>query len=177
MVVSVYKDPEFLEKYKKTPLLHPFVVFPALLDALGDVKDKKIMDLGCGAGDLSCAMAKRGAHTTGIDISAKWIDICKREYGHEADLDFFVEDGATLGQFLDNSFDYVVINMVLLNVPTIGKVSQIFSEVSRILKDDGQLLFSDLHPLALMIAKTRCESQTHLPGFSYFKDGSEYKSK
>ena len=39
------------------------------------------------------------------------------------------------------------------------------------------MIFTDLNPLALMIEKTLCESQTYLPGFSYFKDGSKFKSK
>ena len=177
MEVSTYTDNEFLEKYKKTPLLHPYVVFPALQKAMGDIKNKRILDLGCGAGDLSHALSEQGAEVMGIDISENWIDICKKEYSDQKNLEFLVADGSDLNQLTDSSFDFVVMNMVLLNVPEIDKVQKIFKEVSRILKESGQLIFSDLHPLALMIQNTSCESQTYLPGFSYFKDGSEYISK
>ena len=177
MDVSNYKDPEFLEKYKKAPLLHPFVVFPALHKTLGDVKNKKILDLGCGSGDFSHSLVERGANVLGVDVSEKWIDICKKEYTNVKNLEFFVADGSNLKQLADNSFDFVVMNMVLLNVPEIDKVKKIFQEVSRVLKKSGQLIFTDLHPLALMIEQTLCESQTYLPGFSYFKDGSKFKSK
>jgi len=68
-------------------------------------------------------------------------------------------------------------NMVLLNVPTKEKVQQIFKEVSRVLKKSGELVFTDLNPIGLMIEKTTAETQTYLPGFSYFKDGSKFKSR
>lgn len=177
MEVSNYTDQRFLNQYKKTPLLHNFVVFPALLKVIGKVKHKKILDLGCGFGDLSILMAKKGANVVGIDISEKWIDMCKSKYIHIKNLDFIVADGSDLQQFKNETFDFVIMNMVLLNVPTIDKVKMIFKEISRILKKSGQLIFSDLHPLALMINKTKCETQTYLPNFSYFKNGSRFKSK
>ncbi len=177
MEVSNYKDSEFLKKYTKAPLLHPFVVFPALLNALGNVKNKKILDLGCGSGDFSQLLAERGANVVGVDASEKWIDLCKKEHANVKNLNFFVADGSDLKQLEDNTFDFVVMNMVLLNVPTINKVKKIFKEVSRVLKKSGQLIFTDLNPLGLMIEKTLCESKTYLPEFSYFKDGSKFKPK
>ena len=175
MEVSDYKDPEFLEKYKKAPLLHPFVVFPALLGALGDVKGKNILDLGCGSGDFSQLLAEKEANVVGVDVSEKWIDHCKKEYA--GNIKFFIADGSDLKQLKDETFSFVVMNMVLLNVPTIGKVRQIFKEVSRVLNESGKLIFTDLHPLALMNEDTSCEFQTYLPGFSYFRDGSKFKSR
>lgn len=174
---SNYEDSKFLEEYKKAPLLHPFVVFPALHKALGDVRNKKILDLGCGSGYFSHSLVQRGANVVGVDISEKWIDICKKEYANVKNLEFFIADGFDLRQFADETFDFVIMNMVFINISALDKVKKIFQEVSRVLKKSGQLIFTDLHPLALMIEQTLCESQTYLPGFSYFKDGSEFKSK
>jgi len=177
MNTSNYKDSEFIEKYKKAPLVHPFVVFPALYEALGDINNKRILDLGCGSGDFSYSLIERGANVVGIDPSEKWIDICEKEYASVKNLEFFVAEGSNLSQFSDNSFDFVVMNMVLLNIPVLDKVEKIFQEASRVLKKFGQLIFTDLHPLAVMIDQTLCASRTYLPGFSYFKDGSKFKSK
>lgn len=33
------------------------------------VRGPKVLDLGCGTGDLSCTLARRGYHVTGVDIS------------------------------------------------------------------------------------------------------------
>ncbi len=177
MKVSEYIDREFLERYSKTPLLHPYVVFPAILRLMGDIEGRRVLDLGCGYGDLSVLMAERGALVTGIDISEKWMEMCRKEHGHIEKLGFRTADGSNLGDIDGRSFDWGVMNMVLLNVPTEEKVRRIFGEISRVLRDDGHLIFTDLNPICLMIPETSAENQTHLPGFSYFKDGSEYRSK
>jgi ubiquinone/menaquinone biosynthesis C-methylase UbiE len=38
-------------------------------ELIGDVKNKKILDVGCGVGDFSLMFAKMGSDVTGIDIS------------------------------------------------------------------------------------------------------------
>jgi len=136
-----------------------------------------VLDLGCGSGKLSALMAERGARVTGIDISEDWIEMCREQYGHMENLEFLTADGSNMEEIESGTFDRVVMNMVLLNVPSEEKVQRIFEEVSRVLKDDGQLIFTDLNPICLMVPETTAETQTHLPGFSYFKDGSEYRSK
>ena len=68
-----YEDRKFLEQYKKGYLARDFVVNPALFKVLGDIKGKKILDLGCGVGILSRAMADNGADVLGVDISKESI--------------------------------------------------------------------------------------------------------
>jgi SAM-dependent methyltransferase len=45
---------------------------------LGDVRGKRILDVGCGDGGSSILLALRGAHVVGVDISPKAIDAAKR---------------------------------------------------------------------------------------------------
>jgi 2-polyprenyl-3-methyl-5-hydroxy-6-metoxy-1,4-benzoquinol methylase len=46
---------------------------------LPDIRDKQVLDLGCGTGRLSRWLAKRGATVLGIDFSEKSIAIATRE--------------------------------------------------------------------------------------------------
>ncbi|WP_436533841.1 class I SAM-dependent methyltransferase [Actinoplanes sp. HUAS TT8] len=38
------------------------------------IRGPKVLDLGCGTGDLACTLARRGYHVTGIDISPTAIE-------------------------------------------------------------------------------------------------------
>lgn len=175
MKTSDYKDKTFLRKYDKTPYLHPYVMFPALLKEFSNVKDKYILDLGCGSGTLSNELYKKGANVIGIDQSKQWIDFAKSKYSENKKLKFLTMDGSKL-KFQDKKFDFVLMNMVLLNVENKKQLEKIFKEISKVLKPNGKLIFSDLHPLCLMVPKTTCEEQKYLKGFSYFKDKSMFES-
>ena len=42
-----------------------------------DLKDLKVVDIGCGGGILSEAMSKKGAFVTGIDMAEKALNVAK----------------------------------------------------------------------------------------------------
>ena len=137
MNVSNYRSSEFLEKYKKSPISHPFVVFPALLKIFRNVKNKKILDLGCGSGDFSQMLAEKGANVVGVDISEKWIEICEERHASSKNLKFLVADGSNLKQIRNNTFDFVVMNMVLLNVPKKETIKKSSRKFQGFLKNQG----------------------------------------
>ena len=60
-------------------LLAPFV--PLVLDGIGPVAGRRILDVGCGAGALTLAAAERGAEALGVDISAPLIEAARARAG------------------------------------------------------------------------------------------------
>lgn len=46
-----------------------------IMRKLGEVKDKKILDLGCGAGEAAVYFAKKGARVTAADTSANMLEL------------------------------------------------------------------------------------------------------
>ena len=44
---------------------------------LGDMRGKRVLDVGCGEGSNSLMLAKLGAQVTGIDISPRSIDVAR----------------------------------------------------------------------------------------------------
>jgi len=177
MKLSNFNDKEFIEKYNIKPISHPHIIFPKLLDLLGKIEGKKILDLGCGFGNFSRMLAEKGAIVDCVDISEEMIKSCKEYSKNINNIKCQICDSSNLKIFNDNSFDAVVMNMVFLSIDSKEKVEKTFHEVSRILKKGGVFLFTDLHPLCIMIPKTLTEEQNLLDGFSYFKDNSVYKSK
>ena len=60
-----------------------------------EIKDKKILDIGCGGGILSEELSKMGAKVTGIDSSKKSIDIAKK-HAKEKNLNIEYINGSIL---------------------------------------------------------------------------------
>ena len=51
-----------------------------LISMLNPQKDERILDLGCGTGELTAAIAESGAQLVGIDASQEMIDAAKAQF-------------------------------------------------------------------------------------------------
>ena len=76
------------------------------LDLLQNVDGERVLELGCGGGQCTVAMAQRGADVTGIDLAEAQLAHA-RELAAEHDVDptFYREDVTDLSRFDDGSFD------------------------------------------------------------------------
>ena len=121
-----------------------FVAMESHLGILGNVRGKRILEIGCGAAQNSIALAKRGADVCGIDLSRNQILFGKRLARKEgARIDLMVGNMETL-PFKDESFDLVTTAISLLYVPDLRAT---FAEVNRVLGKDGYFTFNEVHPL------------------------------
>ena len=124
-------------------LLHELVE-PALFALLDDVSGKGICDLACGQGVIARKIAQRGASVVGIDISAKLLEIARREEQDEPlGIVYIQDDVQTLSKLQDEEFDSVVCNMSLMDIPDIKAT---FQQVRRILHPSGTFVGSIVHP-------------------------------
>jgi 2-polyprenyl-6-hydroxyphenyl methylase/3-demethylubiquinone-9 3-methyltransferase len=100
---------------------------------------KKVLDLGCGGGILSEALAKEGALVTGIDIEPNLIDIAKH-HSHESglEIDYQLMSVADLKQ----KFDVIVCMEMLEHV---SEPSIIIESISRCLKPGGKVFLSTIN--------------------------------
>ncbi len=114
---------------------------PAMLRMLGDLGDRSVLDLGCGAGQLTVDLVKGGANVTGIDVSAQMIDIARSRLDDTAE--FFVGDVAQPLPFESESFDLVVASLVMHYIEDWVPVLR---EIKRVLKPGGSFVFSTHHP-------------------------------
>jgi ubiquinone/menaquinone biosynthesis C-methylase UbiE len=126
---------------------HRHIINPAVMDLLGDIEGKTILDLACGDGHLARAlMEATGNNVTvlGVDASENMIRIARersQEYGDG--LAFRQMDACDLAGIADDSFDLAACNMALMDIKN---YRQAISEVSRTLKVKGVFVFSILHP-------------------------------
>ncbi len=114
---------------------------PAMLSIVEDVDQMQVLDLGCGAGQLSTELANRGATVTGIDVSPAMIEIAHQRLGGRAV--FEVGDLSNPLPFEDDSFDLVVASLVM---HYIEDWKPVLDEVRRVLRPSGTMTFSTHHP-------------------------------
>lgn len=57
---------------------HPWFSKEFRFQLLGDLRGRKVLDVGCGDGSNSVLLARYGAHVTGVDISPGFIDVCRQ---------------------------------------------------------------------------------------------------
>ena len=116
------------------------LITTALEKLLTNVAGKKILDAGCGNGYFSSWLTERGAQVFGVDGSSEMIEIAKMKY---ADIPFKVHDLTLNFPEPDQSYDFVFANMLLMHMDSI---SIFLSDAKRLLKPNGELIFSVLHP-------------------------------
>ncbi|MEK4229814.1 class I SAM-dependent methyltransferase [Solibacillus sp. FSL H8-0538] len=80
----------------------------SLVEVLAPLPGEKILDVGCGTGDLASEIGKLGATVYGIDASASMIEQAKQKY---PTIDFSVQDASTFR--IDLSFDAAFSNATL----------------------------------------------------------------
>lgn len=122
------------------------IIEPNLIRILGDIKGKKILDLGCGQGFFSRAFALQGADVTGLDISHELIDKAierSRAVQLSNPIKFVVSSADDLSALSNHSMDIVVSVLATQNMKELDKV---FTEVRRVLKPQGRFIFVINHP-------------------------------
>lgn len=109
----------------------------------GDIKGKKIIDVGCGGGLLSEGMAALGGNVTGIDMGATPLEVAKLhllESGLNVDYQQIpVEDFAAQHA---GEFDIVTCMEMLEHVPD---PASIIKACSTLLKPNGKIFLSTLN--------------------------------
>ena len=118
---------------------------PVVLELLGEVAGKRILDAGCGEGCWSRRLVEMGAEVTGLDGSGEMIRLAAEASarGGQRKPRYVMGDLLKPLPFPDRSFDLVVSNMVLMDLPA---VSLALCEFARVLAPKGALVFSITHP-------------------------------
>lgn len=114
---------------------------PATLNLLGDLKHKKILDMGCGLGKHAKEFIKRGGIVTGYDASEKMIKLAKKYCKGKGSFFRSTHETATLES---NSFD---ICNASFSINYSKNLDPIFKNVWLWLKTDGIFTFSIPHPI------------------------------
>jgi ubiquinone/menaquinone biosynthesis C-methylase UbiE len=120
-----------------------------LIAATGPLEGRRVLDLGCGAGAASVAIARRGARVIAVESSTARLAQAR----HHADvagvkIEFHHSDLADLAFLRADSVELVVAVYSLAGVQDLGRV---FRQLHRIMRPEGALVISLPHPFSMML--------------------------
>ena len=147
----------------------PDIPTEADLRLLGDLRGKRVLDLGCGGAQCSVSFARAGATAIGVDVSAEQLAAARRLCeAEEVRVELRQGDMADLAFLRADSIDVAFSSYAFQYVEDLGRV---FRQVHRVLKVGAPLVFSLPHPAWFMIHE---DAQPVSVARSYFDRRAEH---
>lgn len=108
-----------------------------------DLRDKKVIDIGCGGGILSESMARHGADVTGIDLNQSLIEVAKLHLLESGvQVEYLHTAAETLANERPGEYDVVTCLELLEHVPD---PLAIIKACAKLAKPGAHLFFSTLN--------------------------------
>ena len=94
------------------------------------------LEIGCGGGRWSELLLGICERLILVDISPKAIEVCKSRFAKHNHIEYYVNDGATLGFIADQSIDFIW-SFDVFTVVGIHDIESYIKEFSRVMKKGG----------------------------------------
>ncbi len=113
------------------------------IDARVQLAGKRVLDVGCGGGLLTEAMAQRGAQVTGIDVADASLQVAKLHlYESGLKIDYHRITAESFAEKHPQEFDAVTCMEMLEHVPD---PASIVRACAQLVKPGGHVLFSTIN--------------------------------
>lgn len=158
--------PATFSRYAQPPIDTAFPLEYAY-HLLGDVRGRRVLDLGCGSGANTILLAARGAQVCGLDISEELLRLARRRLAinGRGDQAVFVTGSAHALPFADGSID-IVFGIAVLHHLDLARAC---SEVRRVLTSGGRAIFQEPVSNSSAIRRVRSLIPYHAPDISPYE--------
>jgi len=129
---------------------------------LGDLKGKKVLDVGAGTGRLAMRLARSGAAVVALDVSREMLGVLDMKSQNK--IETVVGEAESL-PFGGEAFDFVVASFLIVHLKS---PQRFFDEAYRVLKSGGKFLVTNINQKRPPEIKTKqgmieIESYYHRP--------------
>lgn len=135
------------------------IVEKEFLKSIGDVQEKKVLDLGSGPGNMARILAKSGAIVTGIERSEGMLSRAKKEEELlQQGVKYFQSDLMKIdeiSEMKDELFEKGIFSFVLHNVDPVENMSEILKKASEKIVKGGRIIALDPHAVTEYMHRTK----------------------
>lgn len=149
-----------------------FLLYPAILKLIKSIKAKRILDFGCGAGELARLItAEKNVEMSLYDSSPQAISIAKNKLNDKKV--FFYDSTRDLKL---NSYDLIICSLVLMTLASKKEIRKILSLFNEVKKKDGKVIIATTHPCFRQYKFSTFYSEYALgKDFEYLNEGNPFK--
>ena len=151
-------------------LLSDFTARPRVIEALGDLAGRRVLDLGCGEGYVARSLLKSGVDSVhGVDISSEMIELAREACPPDATerLRFETCDLSEGLELPPASFDDAIA-VFLFNYLSCDQTAGVLRTVNRLVRPGGRFVFAVPHPSLAWV-------RPHEAPFYFDAEGSNYQ--
>ncbi len=141
---KIMENQGFNEKaYSKIGIEGTYVSgFKFIRNLLRNLKTKKVLDYGSGAGRSSVFLKSLGAEVFAVDISEKMVALGNKI---NRDIPFKLIKNKKI-PYGNNTFDIVFSSFVHVGISSISKMTRLNKEIFRVVKKNGELIILTINP-------------------------------
>lgn len=137
---------EFKPLHKMNPVRANYI------DLHAQVAEKRLLDVGCGGGLLSEAMAQRGAYVTAIDMGETPLEVARlHAQNNQLDIDYQHSSAEAFALQHPHEYDVITCLELLEHVPD---PESVINACAKMLKPGGHAFFSTINRTAKAYALT-----------------------
>ncbi len=106
-----------------------------------DPKSMTALEIGCGAGRMTRALADMFGRVIGVDVSGEMVELANRALADRPNAEALQNSGADLEVLGDRKVDFAFSFIVLQHIPEFAVVRNYVREVARVLRPGGVFKF------------------------------------
>lgn len=103
--------------------------------------DERVVEIGCGVGRMTRALAGRTAEVVGVDVSAEMVERARQHLADVPNVSIVLGNGRDLVGLDDDSFDAAYSFIVFQHIPDPAVTCSYIREMGRVLRPSGWAVF------------------------------------